>query len=174
MSFSDNHIVIPNPLTTAANSIAEEATSTGLVEYVAPCNMDVEEFGVLVAVTLGNTITTSSGYALCRVIGATEEVLEILKLTNNTNGIYAGDGTHNEGGTVAAATTAAFAAKDIIMKRMTGDSHFFPQGSIIRMRGTTTAGSATGDVVPFVIARMAGKGFKLANVYNEGALTINA
>lgn len=174
MSFSDNHIVFPNPLTTAANSLAEEVTSTGVVEYVAPCNLDVEEFGLLIAVTLGNTITTASGFALCRVIGATEEVLEIIKVANNTNGFYAGDGTHNQGGTVAAATTAAFAAKDQLLKRMTGDAHFFPQGSIIRMRGTTTAGSATGDVVPFVICRMAGKGFKLTNVYNEGQLTINA
>jgi hypothetical protein len=173
MGFQDNVFMIPNPLTTAANSIAEEATSTGLVEYVAPVNMDVVDFGLLVAVALGNTITTASGYALCRVIAGVEEVLEVLKTCNNSNNLYAGDGVHDYGGTVAAATTLAFTVGLIVMKRMTG-AHVFPAGSIIRLRGMTTAGSATGDLVPFVIARAAGKGYRSTVVYNEGPLTINA
>lgn len=173
MGFQDNCFYIPNPLTTAANSIAEEATTDGKVEYVAPCNMDVLDFGVLISVALGNTITTATGYALCRVIAGTEEVLEVLKVCNNSNNLYAGDGTHDYGGTVAAATTLAFTAGLQVMKRMTG-AHFFPQGSIIRMRGMTTGGSATGDLVPFVVCRMAGKGYRSTVVYHEGPLTINA
>ena len=107
MSFSDNHMFIPNPLTTAANSIAEEATSTGKVEYVAPCDLDIEEFGVLIAVTLGNTITTATGYVLAKVDAAgNETVIERLVACNNSNGFYAGDGNPG-GGTVAAATTFA-------------------------------------------------------------------
>ncbi|HEY7419992.1 MAG TPA: hypothetical protein VH593_32740 [Ktedonobacteraceae bacterium] len=172
MSFGDNHMVIPNPLTTAANSLAEEVTSTGKVEYVAPCDMDIEQFGLLIAVTLGNTITTASGFQLCKVDAAgTETVLETIKPCNNTNGWYAGDGSAG-GGTVAAATTFAFAAGSILSRRMQGTpSHFIAQGEIIRMRGSTTAGSATGDVVPFVVCRMAGKGLKSTNCYNEGVLT---
>jgi hypothetical protein len=135
--------------------------------------MDVQDFGVLVAVALGNTITTASGYALCRVIAGTEEVLEVLKTCNNSNNLYAGDGVHDYGGTVVAATTLAFTAGRMIMKRMTG-SHFFPAGSLIRMRGMTTGGSATGDLVPFVVCRAAGKGYRSTYVYNEGPLTINA
>lgn len=173
MSFGDNVFPIPNPLTTAANSIAEEATSTGLVEYSVPVHMDVVDFGVLVAVALGNTITTASGYALCRVIAGVEEVLEVLKVCNNSNNLYAGDGVRTQGGTVAAATTLAFTAGLQVMKRMTGAWHF-PQGSLIRMRGMTTAGSATGDVVPFVICRAAGKDYLPVAVYHEGPLTINA
>ena len=173
MSFGDNHVFIPNPLTTAANSIAEEATTDTKVEYVAPVDMDVEEFGVLVAVTLGNTITTATGYLLCRVNAAgTETVLETLKVCNPTNTLYAGDGTAR-GGTVAAATTLAFTAGSIIMKNMSGH-HAFKAGETIRMRGATTGGSATGDVVPFVVARVAGKGYKGTNVYNEATLTRNA
>jgi hypothetical protein len=168
MSFSDNQVIIPNPLVTSANSLAEEVTSTGLVEYIAPVNLDVEAFGLLVAVTLGNTITTASGFVLARVQGGVETVLQTLKVSNNSNGLYPGDGVNNKRGTVAAATTAAFAAGAVLMKRMTSGAHHFPAGSIIRMRGSTTAGSATGDVVPFVVARVAGPGFKPANVYHEG------
>src|SRR5678809_1755163 len=80
MSFSDNHMFIPNPLTTASNSIAEEATSTGKVEYVAPCDLDIEEFGVLIAVTLGNTITTATGYVLAKVDAAGNETVIELSL----------------------------------------------------------------------------------------------
>ncbi len=172
MSFSDNHMFIPNPLTTAANSIAEEATSTGKVEYVAPCDLDIEEFGLLIAVTLGNTITTATGFVLAKVDAAgNETVIERLVVCNNSNNFYAGDGNPG-GGTVAAATTFAFAAGSILTKRMAGTpSHFIAQGEIIRMRGSTTAGSATGDVVPFVVCRCAGKGYKSTNVYNEGVLT---
>jgi hypothetical protein len=172
MSFSDNHMFIPNPLTTAANSIAEEVTSTGKVEYVAPCDLDIEEFGVLIAVTLGNTITTASGYVLAKVDAAgTETVLETLKTCNASNNWYAGDGNPG-GGTVAAATTFAYAAGTILMKRFQGtNTHTVLTGEIIRMRGATTAGSATGDLVPFVVCRIAGRGYKGTNVYNDGVLT---
>lgn len=171
MSFGDNHMFIPNPLTTAANSLAEEVTSTGKVEYVAPADLDIEEFGILIAVTLGNTITTSTGFVLSKVDAAgTETVLERLVPCNNTNGWYAGDGSPG-GGTVAAATTFAFAAGSILSKKMSGDNGAVKQGEIIRMRGSTTAGSATGDVVPFVVCRVAGRGYKGTNVYNEGVLT---
>lgn len=170
MSFSDNHIVIPGTLTTAANSLAEEVTSTGKVEYVCPVDMDVEQFGLLVAVTLGNTITTASGFALARVSGTSgsETVLETLKITNNTQGLYQGNGTSP--GTTLAATTAAYVAGDVILKRMSG-AHAFKAGDIIRMRGTTTAGSTTGDVVPFVVARVAGSSGINDNVYQEGVPT---
>ena len=174
MGFQDNHMFIPNPLTTSANSIAEEATTSGAgkVEYVAPADLDIEEFGVLVSVTLGNTITTASGVVLAKVDAAgTETVLETLKLCNNTNGWYAGDGNPG-GGTVAAATTFAFPAGTILSKRFVGtNSPAIKQGETIRMRGGTTAGSATGDVVPFVVCRIAGRGYKGTNVYNEGTLT---
>lgn len=173
MGFQDNKFYIPNPLTTAANSLAEEATTDTFVEYVAPADMDVEEFGLLVSVTLGNTITTASGFQLCKVDAAgSVTVLETLKVCNNsTNGWYAGDGNPG-GGTVAAATTFAFPAGTILSKRMQGTpSHFIAAGEKIRLRGSTTAGSATGDVVPFVVCRMAGKGLKGTNVYNEGVLT---
>lgn len=173
MSFSDNHMFIPNPLTTAANSIAEEATTDTKVEYVAPVDLDIEEFGILVAVTLGNTITTATGYLLCKVSDAgVETVLETLKVCKPDNTLYKGDGTAR-GGTVAANTTQAFAADSIIMKNMSGH-HAIKAGEKIRMRGATTGGSATGDVVPFVVCRVAGKGYKGTNVYNEGVLTRNA
>jgi hypothetical protein len=172
MSFSDNHMFIPNPLTTASNSLAEEVTSTGKVEYVAPADLDIEEFGLLIAVTLGNTITTATGFVLAKVDAAgNETVLERLVVCNNSAGWYAGDGTNPGGGTVAAATTFAFAAGSILSKKMGGDNGAIKQGEIIRMRGSTTAGSATGDVVPFVVCRVAGRGYKGTNVYNEGVLT---
>lgn len=173
MGFGDNHMFIPNPLTTAANSIAEEATTSGAgkVEYVAPADLDIEEFGILVSVTLGNTITTATGYILAKVDAAgTETVLERLVPCNNTNNWYAGDGSPG-GGTVAAATTFAFPAGTILSKRMTGADCAVKQGEIIRMRGSTTVGSATGDLVPFVVCRVAGRGYKSTNVYNEGNLT---
>ena len=173
MGFGDNHMFIPNPLTTAANSIAEEGTTSGAgkVEYVAPADLDIEEFGILVSVTLGNTITTSTGYILAKVDAAgTETVLERLVPCNNTNNWYAGDGSPG-GGTVAAATTFAFPAGTILSKKMTGQDCSVKQGEIIRMRGSTTVGSATGDVVPFVVCRVAGRGYKGTNVYNEGILT---
>lgn len=177
MSMSDNHIFIPNPLgptvTVSGFSIAEEATTSGAgkVEYIAPADLDIEEFGVLVAVTLGNTITTASGVVLSKVDAAgTETVLEVLKLANNPNGWYAGDGSPG-GGTVAAATTFAFPAGTILSKKMGGNNGFVKQGETIRMRGGTTAGSATGDLVPFVVCRVAGRGYKSTNVYNEGVLT---
>jgi len=175
MSFSDNMFYIPNPLTTAANSLAEEATTSGggKIEYTVPVNMDVEQFGVLIAVTLGNTITTATGFIFARVDAAgTETVLERLVLTNNSNGLYAGDGTNPGGATTAAATTAAFAPGTIILCKMHGTPHF-PAGSLIRFRGSTTAGSATGDLVPFVTARCAGQDWLATNVYNEGALTVS-
>lgn len=170
MGFHDNMIFIPNPLQTSANSLAEEATSTGKVEYVAPCNLDIQGFGVLVAVTLGNTITTATGFVLAKVdAAAAETVLDRLVLCNNSNGLYAGDGDVR-GGTVAAATTVALAAGSIVYKKLT-DSRAIKAGEIIRLRGSTTAGSATGDVVPFVIARVAGEGFEGTNVYVEGGFT---
>jgi hypothetical protein len=172
MSFSDNHMFIPNPLTTAANSIAEEATSTGKVEYVAPANLDIEEFGLLVAVTLGNTITTATGFKLCKVDAAgNETVLETITVCNNTNNWYAGDGTSPGGGTVAAATTFAFPAGTLLMKKVGAGSGKILCGETIRMRGSTTGGSTTGDVVPFVVCRVAGRGYQGTNVYNEGVLT---
>lgn len=171
MSLSDNHVFIPNPLTTAANSLAEEATSTGKVEYVAPADLDIEEFGLLVAVTLGNTVTTASGFVLSKVDAAgNETVLETIKPCNNTNNWYAGDGNPG-GGTVAAATTFAFPAGTLLMKKMGAGSGVIKAGETIRMRGSTTGGSTTGDVVPFVVARIAGRGYKGTNVYNEGTLT---
>lgn len=172
MSFGgEGYMYVPNPLTTAANSIAEESTSTGKVEYVAPCDLDIEEFGVLIAVTLGNTITTASGYLLCKVdAAAAETVLETLKLCNPANTLYAGDGSAG-GGTVAAATTFAFPAGSIIFKKVGAGSGKIKAGEIIRMRGATTAGSATGDLVPFVVCRCAGRGYMGTNVYNEGILT---
>jgi len=173
MSFSDNKMVFPNPLTTAANSLAEEVTSTGKVEYVAPADLDVEEFGLLIAVTLGNTITTATGFILAKVDAAgTETVLERLVVCNNADKWYAGDGNPG-GGTVAAGTTVAFTAGIILAKKMTQPTPggAIKKGEIIRMRGSTTAGSATGDVVPFVVCRMAGDGFKGTNVYHEGVLT---
>lgn len=171
MSMSDNLFIIPNPLTTAANSIAEEATTTGLVEYVAPCDLDIEQFGLLVAVTLGNTITTRTGVVLAKVnAAASETVLETLQICNNSSGLYVGDGDVR-GGSVAAATTAAFAAKSLIMKRT--KSHHIKTGEIIRMRGSTTGGSATGDLVPFVICRAAGVVPAGTNVYYEGVITRN-
>lgn len=170
MSFSDNHIIIPGTLTTAANSIAEEVTSTGKVEYVCPVDLDVEQFGLLVAVALGNTITTATGFILSRVSGtdAAETVLERIKPCNNSNGFYQGDGTSP--GTTIAATTAAYAAGEILLKHM-ADSHAFKAGDIIRMRGSTTAGSATGDVVPFVVCRVAGSSGINDNVFQEGVPT---
>jgi hypothetical protein len=180
MSFSDNHMFIPNPLTTAANSIAEEGTTSGAgkVEYVAPADLDIEEFGLLVAVTLGNTITTSTGFILAKVDAAgTETVLERIVPCNNANTTsgtgnnwYAGDGSTG-GGTVAAATTFAFPAGTILSKKVGAGSGVIKQGEIIRMWGSTTVGSATGDVVPFVVCRVAGRGYKGTNVYNEGVLT---
>lgn len=176
MGMGDNHVFIPNPLSIAANSIAEEATTSGAgkVEYVAPCDLDIEEFGVLIALTLGNTITTASGIILAKVDAAgTETVLERLILTNNsTNGWYAGDGTSPNGGSVAAATTFAFATGSILKKKMS-DHYSIKAGEIIRMRGSTTAGSTTGDLVPFVVARVGVGGFKSTNVYTEGVLTRN-
>jgi hypothetical protein len=184
MSFSDNHVFIPGSLTTAANSISEEATASGTgssVEYIAPANLDIEEFGILVAVTLGNSITTSTGYVLCKVDAAgTETILERLKPCNPAGAqgttlptLFAGDNSDQGGGTVVAATTLAFTAGLIINKTMNG-TYKVLQGQKIRFRGDTTAGSATGDVVPFVVCRVAGKSFLTTNVYNEGVLTRNA
>jgi hypothetical protein len=173
MSFSDNKVVFPNPLVTSANSLAEEVTSTGTVEYIAPCDLDIEEFGLLVSVTLGNTITTATGFILAKVdAAASETVLERIVVCNNSNGWYAGDGNPG-GGTVVKATTFAFPAGTILSKKMTQPSPggAIKKGEIIRMRGSTTAGSATGDVVPFVVCRLAGDGFKGTNVYHEGVLT---
>lgn len=177
MSFSDNHMFIPNPLTTAANSISEEATASGTgssVAYVAPCNLQIEEFGLLVAVTLGNTITTATGYKLSKVNAAgTETVIETMKLSNNSDGWYAGDGNPG-GGTVVKATTFAYVAGTVFYKRPTRPGLASVEaGETIVMRGATTGGSATGDVVPFVVCRVAGRGYKGTNVYNEGALTRN-
>ena len=86
-------MIIPGTLTTAANSLAEEVTSTGKVEYVAPVDLLVEQFGLLIAVTLGNTITTASGWVLARVSGTdqSETVLETLKVCNPTTRLYQGD-----------------------------------------------------------------------------------
>src|SRR5678810_1473604 len=88
--------------------------------------------------TLGNTITTATGYVLAKVDAAgNETVIERLVVCNNSNNFYAGDGNPG-GGTVAAATTFAFAAGSILSKRMAGTaSHFIAQGEIIRMRGST-------------------------------------
>lgn len=176
MGMGDNHIFIPNPLMTSANSIAEEATTSGAgkVEYIAPCDLDIEEFGILVSVTLGNTITTATGYILAKVDSAgTETVLERVMACNPTNTLFAGDGTSPNGGSVAAATTFAFVAGQIIKKRMSG-AYSIKAGEIIRMRGSTTAGSATGDLVPFVVCRVGVGGFKGTNVFTEGVLTRNA
>lgn len=170
MSFGDNMLFIPNPLVTSANSLAEEGTSTAKVEYVAPCDLDIWGFGVLISVTLGNTITTATGVVLAKVnAAASETVLERLVLCNNSNGLYAGDGDVR-GGTTAAATTVALAAGAIVYKKMS-DSYQIKAGEIIRMRGSTTGGSATGDFVPFVIARCAGEGYRGTNVYVEGGFT---
>jgi hypothetical protein len=92
-------------------------------------------------------------------------------IANNEDGLFAGDGTAR-GGSTEAATTFAFPAGSIIMKKMSGN-HAIKAGEMIRMRGSTTVGSATGNLVPFVICRAAGKGFKGTNVYNEGVLTRN-
>lgn len=175
MSFSDNMFYIPNPLTTAANSIAEEATTSGAgkIEYTVPVNLDVEQFGVLIAVTMGNTITTATGYIFARVDAAgTETVLERLVVCNNSNNLYAGDGTNPGGATTAAATTLAYTAGSVILCKMHG-THHFPAGSLLRFRGSTTVGSATGDLVPFVTARCAGQDWLATNVYNEGSLTVS-
>ena len=175
MSFSDNHVTFPGQLQTAdatisGTGLAEEVTSTGKVEYVAPVDLDVEQFGLLIGVALGNTITTASGFVLARVSGTdqSETVLETLKVCNNSNGLYKGSGTAP--GTTIAATTAAFAAGELILKKMSR-AHAFKAGDIIRMRGSTTAGSATGDLVPFVVCRVAGSSGLNDNVFQEGLPT---
>lgn len=171
MSVSDNLFVIPNPLTTAANSIAEEASASTSVTYVAPVDMDIEQFGLLVAVALGNTVTNATGFVLAKLNAAgTETVLERLVIANNADGLYVGD-ADVRGGSVAAATTLAYAANALILKRPA--SHHIRAGELIRMRGSTTVGSATGDVVPFVVCRAAGAVPAGTNVYVEGPLTRN-
>jgi hypothetical protein len=171
----ENHMVIPGGFATidatvAGKGITEEGTFTAKVDYVAPVDVDVIQFGVLVGVALGNTITTATGPALVRVSGTdgTTTVLEVLKLSNNSQGLYQGNGT--KPGTTLAATTTAFAAGEVILKRMTG-SHAFKAGDIIRMGNSTTAGSATGDLVPFVICRVTGSSGRNDNVFQEGVST---